>query len=209
MNTNMPNLDLIQSTMMPTEMMPTEMMSTGMPTEMMSTEMMSTGMPESFAPMTIAPGTQPPMTTPTTVQPLVLESKSSLKPTTSAPVLNNNANYNGYDGTNLATYAQNYNDNVASIFPEVKEVAVENLIDIKPFDVSAFGQMAHTVELNINDQNKLTSENITKPERLDEGIKGTNVVYAELNKNSDNLRGVYSGFSRDSSFMNYTTFMNN
>jgi len=226
-NTVKPNLDLIQSTMIPTTLEPTTrpimtntvkpdlnlIQSTGIQSTMISRTMEPTPqiinqklIKETI--VTLIPGKLS-----STINPEIMkQTTATIVPLTIIPEITNKTiirssdkHYMGYDGTTLATTSQNYNDNIESIFPEVKEVRLVDLIDIKPYDESVMGQMAHTLELNITNEKKTF-----KPTHKLSGIKElteTEIIYSGVSVDPDNLRGEYSGFSKESSFMNYKRFM--
>ena len=126
---------------------------------------------------------------------------------TLAPVKNmkqnqdRNSHYLGYDNSGLAKVSQEYGVELDSVFPEIKEVNIKDIMDIKPYDNTETGQLFASLEENISTETK----KIVKLGDSNNSYTYTNIGDI-MDSNSDDLRGVLSGYS-NSSYMDYNELM--
>jgi len=112
------------------------------------------------------------------------------------------SHYLGYDNSGLAKVSQEYGAELNSVFPEVKEINVKDIMNIKPYDNTEAGQLFESLEEKVSTETKKT----LKLGDSNDSYTYTNIGDMMNNSNNDDLRGVLSGYS-NSSYMDYNEFM--
>jgi len=111
---------------------------------------------------------------------------------------NRNKHYMGYDASTLGKLSHNLKDTVESIYPNVKEIKIEDMMTVRPFTNSLVEQEFTTEYKVSNDKKKLDLQGIKESDEY---------IYTNIGEymNGDNLRGFTSGYS-DSTYLNLDHF---
>lgn len=111
---------------------------------------------------------------------------------------NRNKHYIGYDASTLGKLSYNLKDTVETIYPNVKNIKIEDMMTVRPFTTSLVGQEFTTEYKVSNDKKKLNLQGIKENDEY---------IYTNIGDyiNGDNLRGFTSGYS-DSTYLNLDHF---